>query len=93
MKTIAKMILPVAAFMLASASAISTDVKTSNKSKDVLISAWVQNPDANNCVSQINLDCTTASGHPVCMSSELTPRQVFNKNIGNACSVPLYKTH
>jgi hypothetical protein len=91
MKTIVKMILPVAAFVLASAGAVSTNAKQENKAETTLINGWIRTPDAQHCTEVFNLDCTTVSGTPVCMTTEATPKQVYNKNAASQCSVNLFK--
>ncbi|WP_051269649.1 DUF6520 family protein [Flavobacterium suncheonense] len=91
MKTIAKVILPVLAFTLASAGAIGTnEAKVSEAKKPVLITGFIQNPNPNNCL-EITVDCTPVNTGQICMSSEATPRQVWRKNIANQCSLNLYK--
>lgn len=91
MKTIVKMILPVAAFVLASAGAISTNAKTESKTAAPLINGWIQNPNANSCEARTNLDCSTTNSGSVCMSSDATPKQVFLKNAAGQCSSNLYR--
>lgn len=91
MKTIVKVILPVLAFTLASAAAVSTnEAKIKESKKTVSISGYIQNPSSEDCL-QVNVDCTPVNTGQLCMSSEATPRQVFDKNEGNACSVNLFK--
>lgn len=90
MKNILKVILPVLAFTLASAGAVSTnDAKIKESKKTFLISGFIQNPSPSNCLA-VSVDCTQTVG-AACMSSEATPRQVWLKNAANACSVNLYK--
>ncbi len=90
MKTILKVILPVLAFTLASAGAVSTnEAKIAESKKTVLISGFIQNPSPTNCLP-VTVDCTLAVG-PACMSNEAIPRQVWLKNAVNACTVNLYK--
>ncbi|MFC4510185.1 DUF6520 family protein [Flavobacterium buctense] len=91
MKTILKVILPVLAFTLASAGAVSTkDAKVKEAKKTVAIIGYIQNPTAANCL-QVSVDCTTTNTGQNCMSSETTPRRVWHKNAANACSVNLFK--
>lgn len=90
MKTILKVILPVLAFTLASAGAVSTnEAKIAESKKTVLISGFIQNPSPANCLP-VTVDCTQTIGQ-TCMSNEVIPRQVWLKNAANACSVNLYK--
>lgn len=92
MKTIFKMMLPVAAFMLASAGAVSTTGAKSLKADGtVLINGWIQNPDADHCDPIEELDCKTTSGTPVCMTSGSASQQAFLKTPGGRCTVPLYR--
>lgn len=91
MKNILKVILPVLAFTLASAGAVSTNnAKVKNAKKTVAIIGFIQNPTAASCL-QVSVDCTTTNTGQNCMSSEATPRRVWNKNAANACSVNLFK--
>lgn len=90
MKTILKVILPVLAFTLASAGAVSTnEAKIAESKKTVLISGFIQNPSPANCLP-VTVDCGQTIG-ATCMTSEAIPRQVWLKNAANACSVNLYK--
>lgn len=91
MKNILKVILPVLAFTLASAGAISTNnAKVKDAKKTVAIIGFIQNPTAASCL-QVSVDCTTTNTGQNCMSSEATPRRVWHKNAANACSVNLFK--
>lgn len=90
MKTILKVILPVLAFTLASAGAVSTnEAKIAESKKTVLISGFIQNPSPAIC-HPVSVDCVT-TGSQACMSNETIPRQVWLKNAVNACTVNLYK--
>ena len=91
MKTIAKVILPVLAFTMASAGAISTnDAKVNEAKKPLLITGFIQNPNPTNCL-EVSVDCTPVNTGQICMTSEATPRQVWRKNAANQCSQNLYK--
>ncbi|MFY7935756.1 MAG: DUF6520 family protein [Flavobacterium sp.] len=91
MKTILKVILPVLAFTLASAGAVSTnDAKVKDAKKTVAIIGYIQNPTAASCL-QVSVDCTTNNTGQNCMSSETPARRVWHKNAANACSVNLFK--
>lgn len=91
MKNVLKVILPVLAFTLASAGAVSTNkAKVEEAKKPVAIIGFIHNPTAANCL-QVSVDCTTTNTGQNCMSSEATPRRVWQKNAANACSVNLYK--
>jgi hypothetical protein len=91
MKNYVKVILPVLAFTLASAGAISTNkAKVEEAKKTTLISGYIQNPSPFSC-EEVIVDCTTTNTGQACMSSEATPRQVWKKDAANACSDNLYK--
>jgi hypothetical protein len=91
MKTIVKVILPVLAFALASAGAVSTnEAKIKEAKNPVVITGFIQNPNPVNCL-QVSVDCTTTNTQQACMSSEAIPRQVWLKNVANACNVNLYR--
>lgn len=91
MKNVLKVILPVLAFTLASAGAVSTnDAKVKEAKKTVLITGFIQNPSPASCQS-ISVNCTINNTGQDCMTTELTPRRVWHKNVANACSVNLYK--
>lgn len=90
MKTILKVFLPILAFTLASAAAVSNNETKVADAKKPLITGFIQNPSAASCL-QVSVDCQQTFTNQVCMSSESTPRQVWLKNAANACSVTLYK--
>jgi len=91
MKTFLKVILPVLAFTLASAAAVETKAAKAEKAKNaVLITGYIQNPSPLNC-DPIEVDCSTTFSSEACMTSEATPRHVWEKNEANACNVTLYK--
>lgn len=91
MKNVLKVMLPVLAFTLASAGAVSTNSsKVEEAKKPAAIIGYIQNPTAANCL-QVSVDCTTTNTGQNCMSLETTPRRVWHKNAANACSVNLFK--
>lgn len=91
MKTIVKVILPVLAFTLASAAAVSThESKIKESKKDVLLLGYIQNPSESNC-EPVEVDCSTEITTQACMTAEATPRHVFEKDESNACNVSLYR--
>ncbi len=91
MRNYVKVILPVLAFTLASAGAISTNkAKVEEAKKTVVITGFIQNPSPFNCL-EVTVNCTTTNTGQACMSSEAVPRQVWKKNAANACSDNLYK--
>lgn len=91
MKTFLKVILPVLAFTLASAAAVETKAAKAEKAKNaVLITGYIQNPSPLNC-EPVEVDCSINFTTVACMTSEATPRHVWEKNEANACNVTLYK--
>lgn len=97
MKTLFKMALPVAAFVLASAGAVSTKVAETAKTDDtVLINGWVQNPDENTCVQRTNLNCSISVTPNMCQAASPTAPgtlvQAFDKHPATGkCSRALYR--
>ncbi|PRZ19564.1 DUF6520 family protein [Flavobacterium granuli] len=92
MKTIVKVILPVLAFTLASAAAVSTnEAKIKESKKTVLIQGYIQNPSAQNCDPVDEVDCVTTASTQACMTIEAIPKRVFDKDESNACNVSLYR--
>lgn len=91
MKTIVKVILPVLAFTLASAAAVSTnEAKVKDSKKTTAILGYIQNTSPFDC-DPVNVDCSTTATPHACMTEEITPRNVWLKDEGNACNVPLYR--
>lgn len=68
------LVLPVAAFALASAGAVSTNTAKESKA-DVLIQAYIHNPTVNDC-SPVQVNCSPGAG-PACLSSGFT---AYGKN-------------
>lgn len=91
MKTIVKVILPVLAFTLASAAAVSTnEAKIKGAKKMVSIVGYIQNPSAQNC-DAVEVNCSTTFSGQTCLTNEATPRQAFAKDESNACNMSLYR--
>jgi hypothetical protein len=63
-------VLPIAAFALASAGAVSTSTSDVSKT-DVLITAYIHNPPVDNCQEVKNVDCSPGAG-PACLSGGFT---------------------
>lgn len=63
-------VLPVAAFALASAGAVSTNTSEVSKA-DVLIPAFIHNPTVNDCLKVPDVDCAPGFG-PACLSGGVT---------------------
>lgn len=97
MKPLFKMALPVVAFVLASAGAVSTKVAETAKTDDtVLINGWVQNPDENTCVQRTNLNCSLSSTPNMCEAASPTAPgtlvPAFEKHAATGkCSRVLYR--
>ena len=88
MKTFVKMILPVAAFVLAGAGAVGSHVSGENAEKAVM-TGYVHNPTSTNCLA-VEVNCQTASTGILCKA--FTPeRQVYRYGNLQNCDVPLWK--
>ena len=89
MKTIVKLVLPVAAFMLASAGAVGTHVSAKDSAGMPLMTGYVHNPTSSNCLV-VEVDCQIPSTGILCKA--FTPeRQVYSKNSLGKCEVPIWK--
>ncbi|PKB18055.1 DUF6520 family protein [Flavobacterium sp. 5] len=77
-------VLPLAAFALASAGAVSTNV--SSKSKTALpIVAYIHNPSVNDC-DEVEVECSPGTG-AACLSSGFT---AYAKNAQGKCVAQLH---
>jgi len=80
-------VLPVAAFALASAGAVSTN--TSDESKaDVIMTAYIHDPAINSC-KPVQVDCS-AGGGPTCLSGSFT---AFGQDAPNSCNGQLHRNN
>ncbi|MNR15505.1 hypothetical protein D3C85_1320430 [compost metagenome] len=78
-------VLPVAAFALASAGAVSTN--TSDESKaDVVMTAYIHDPAINSC-KEVQVDCSPNPG-PACLSGSFT---AYGKEAPNSCTLTLHR--
>lgn len=78
-------VLPVAAFALVSAGAVSTN--TSGESKaNVLMTAYIHDPAINSC-KPVQVDCS-AGGGPTCLSGSFT---AFGQGPQNSCNEQLHR--
>ena len=84
--------LPLAALALASAGAVGTNVAKNDATTKPVITGFIQNGSITNCSSR-TVDCSTVNTGLACMSSDLTPKQVWLKNELNQCVVDLYRPH
>lgn len=85
--TVVKMLMPVAAFVLASAGAVGTNASLSQKSSTALIPGYIHS--ANPCDPSIQ--CNN-SGSFVCQTNITSGPQVFGKDaVGPGCAVTLWR--
>jgi hypothetical protein len=85
--TVVKMLMPVAAFVLASAGAVGTNASHSQKSSTALLPGFIHS--ANPCEPSIKCQ---DSGTFVCQTNITTGPQVFGKDaVGPGCSVTLWR--
>ncbi len=80
-------VLPVAAFALASAGAVSTNTTGESKA-DVLITAYIHNPAVDSC-KEVQVNCNATSG-PTCLSGSFT---AYDKESENSCTMQLYRNN
>ncbi|CAA9197729.1 DUF6520 family protein [Flavobacterium sp. NPDC079362] len=85
------LVLPIAAFVLASAGAISTNASKESKADTLLIEGYIHDPLATSC-EEVNVDCKATPG-PVCMYNDgASSFQVFRKATDNSpCNLQLYR--
>lgn len=91
MKTILKaMVLPVAAFALASAGAISTSESTISKTAKPPITAYIHDPLEESCKA-VNVNCNTVQG-PTCTYTLSGNTWTAFRRISaqTPCTLPLY---
>ncbi|TBX67491.1 hypothetical protein EZL74_09475 [Flavobacterium silvisoli] len=70
MKIFKLFMLPVAAFTLASAAAVTTDNSHKSKTEDALMIGYIHNPNVNDC-AEVLVDCKTA-GSTTCVEAGWT---------------------
>jgi hypothetical protein len=63
-KFIKLFVLPVAAFFLASAAAVSTDKSHESKSAALAMQGFIHNPTENDCQPVNEVDCVVGAGDP-----------------------------
>lgn len=81
------LVLPVAAFALASAGAISTNTAKESKT-DVFLQGYIHNPSIDDC-DPVQVNCSTSPG-PACLSSGFT---AYTKNAAGKCVNQLYRNN
>jgi hypothetical protein len=89
MKTIVKVMLPMVAFALASAGAVSTKEAKEGTTAKPIITGYIQGTSITDC-SPVSVDCSTVNSGFACMSST---KKVWLKNGLNQCIVDLYRPH
>ncbi|GGB64482.1 hypothetical protein GCM10007424_00460 [Flavobacterium suaedae] len=88
MKAIAKLILPVAAFMLASAGAVGTKAVEDSKEGTLNITGYVH--QTSNPCFEVSVNCQTMNNGQICKA--LTPEQnVYRLTGTNQCAELLWK--
>ncbi|RUT71535.1 hypothetical protein D0817_06570 [Flavobacterium cupreum] len=92
MRTIVKaLVLPIAAFALASAGAVSTNVSKESKTDTVLISGYIHNPQPNSC-QEVQVDCTPTNGATCMYNNGSSNFQVYRKASAAApCNLQLFR--
>jgi len=78
-------VLPVAAFALASAGAVSTNTAGDSKTA-ALITAYIHDPAINSC-KPVQVDCSPGGG-PTCLSGSFT---AFGQGPQNSCNEQLHR--
>lgn len=94
MRTIAKMILSAAVFVLASAGAVSTKTAKEEASKSALTTEWIRISGSSVNCDDVQVDCTPVNNGNLCMYEDpitSEEHQVFRKNAAQQCAVQLYK--
>jgi hypothetical protein len=79
------LVLPVAAFVLASAGAVSTNTAKESKA-DVLITAYIHNPAVDDCQA-VQVNCSPGAG-PTCLSGSFT---AYGKESPDSCTLQLHR--
>ena len=83
------LVLPIAAFALASAGAVATDRSSVSKADDVLITGYIHQTTPTSC-DAVTVDCNPDSGQP-CMFNSSSVWQKANPNVAQPCALPLYR--
>lgn len=90
MRTFVKMILPVAAFMLAGAGAVGTHLSQRSTEGSATMTGYIHNPSSTNCLP-VNVDCQIESSGVLCKFG--TPeKQVYRFSEADKCELTLWKT-
>jgi hypothetical protein len=87
----AKQVLPVAAFVLATAGAFTTNAMNERSKSMAPIRGWIKlNPEATSCEEHDM--CSTTNNGTVCRVGLVPSGAIlFGKNAANECKVPVYK--
>ncbi|SEP06328.1 DUF6520 family protein [Flavobacterium sp. fv08] len=83
------LVLPIAAFVLASAGAVATDKSSVSKADDVLITGYIHQTTPTSCDAQ-QVDCDVSGSAP-CMFGSNTVWRKANPSAAQPCALPLYK--
>lgn len=83
------LVLPIAAFVLASAGAVATDRSSVSKADDVLITGYIHQTTPTSC-DAVQVDCNPDSGQP-CMFNSSSVWRKANPNVAQPCALPLYR--
>jgi len=81
------MVLPMVAFSLASAAAVTTCTAKESQTATAIINGYIHSPLPSSC-KLVNVDCDV-TGNAFCMSGS---SQVFDKDSETTCSTPLFRT-
>jgi len=82
--------LPVVAFVLASAGAVTTTATKSTANSAAPIPAFIQNPSSTTC-GAVTANCSQTNTHLNCMSIESPLKRAYLKDNTDACVVELWR--
>ncbi len=89
MKFFKVLMLPLAAFVLASAAAVSTDESHKSKAEETLVmDGYIHNPTIDDCLEVKNVACELGDGAP-CLQSSFT---VYGFDEISGCNLTLKRT-
>jgi len=83
------LVLPIAAFALASAGAVTTDRSSVSKADDVLITGYIHQTSPTSC-DAVEVNCNPDGGQP-CMFNSSNVWRKANPSAAQPCALPLYK--
>ncbi len=89
MKTFVKMIMPVAAFILAGAGAVQSHAARGTADGKASMTGYVHNPTSSNCL-EVQVNCQIPNTGILCKA--FTPeKQVYRLNDLGKCETPLWR--